>query len=94
MSNIHNLADVKAKYGEKVVETATSFVVNAYGKYQPNISFVLAKDRVEVARERMPGTLAVTLAGVAQGAQIHRVHDVAEVVQGLRLWEAIRKGAA
>lgn len=40
----HTLADVKAKYGEKVVETATSFVVNAYGKYQPNISFVLDKD--------------------------------------------------
>ena len=44
MSNIHTLADVKAKYGEKVIETGTSFVVNAYGKYQPNISFVLAKD--------------------------------------------------
>lgn len=44
MSKNHTLADVKAKYGERVVETATSFVVNAYGKYQPNISFVLAKD--------------------------------------------------
>ena len=44
MSNTHTLADVKAKYGEKVIETGTSFVVNAYGKYQPNISFVLAKD--------------------------------------------------
>lgn len=44
--------------------------------------------------QRMPGTLAVTLAGVAQGAQLHRVHDVAEVAQGLRLWEAIRKGQA
>lgn len=44
MSNTHTLTDVKAKYGEKVIETGTSFVVNAYGKYQPNISFVLAKD--------------------------------------------------
>lgn len=44
MSNIRTLADVKTKYGEKVVETATTFVVNAYGKYRPNISFVLAKD--------------------------------------------------
>ncbi len=35
---------------------------------------------------RMPGTLAVTLAGVAQGVQVHRVHDVAEVAQGLALW--------
>lgn len=44
MFNIHTLADVKAMYGEKVIETGTSFVVNAYGKYQPNISFVLAKE--------------------------------------------------
>lgn len=38
--------------------------------------------------ERMPGTLAVTLAAVAQGVQVHRVHDVAEVAQGLKLWRA------
>ena len=40
------------------------------------------------ARARMPGTLAVTLAAVAQGVQMHRVHDVAEVAQGLALWHA------
>jgi dihydropteroate synthase len=39
--------------------------------------------------DRAPGTLAVTLAAVAQGVQIHRVHDVAEVAQGLRLWRAV-----
>lgn len=44
MSNIRSLADVKAMYGEKVIETGTSYIVNAYGKYQPNISFVLPKD--------------------------------------------------
>jgi dihydropteroate synthase len=44
------------------------------------------------AQDRMPGSLAVTLAGVAQGVQIHRVHDVAEVAQGLRLWRAISEG--
>ena len=44
------------------------------------------------ARVRMPGTLAVTLAGLAQGVQIHRVHDVAEVAQGVRLWRAISEG--
>ncbi|SFJ51923.1 dihydropteroate synthase [Jannaschia pohangensis] len=38
------------------------------------------------AADRMPGTLAVTLAAVAQGIQMHRVHDVAEVAQGLALW--------
>ena len=44
MSNIRTLANVKALYGEKVIETPKSFVINAYGKYLPNISFVLAKD--------------------------------------------------
>ncbi|MEM7640963.1 MAG: dihydropteroate synthase [Pseudomonadota bacterium] len=38
---------------------------------------------------RLPGTLAVTLAAVAQGVQMHRVHDVAEVAQGLALWRAV-----
>ncbi|MCQ0971735.1 dihydropteroate synthase [Paracoccus sp. TK19116] len=42
----------------------------------------------ENAAERMPGTLAVTLAAVAQGVQVHRVHDVAEVRQALALWRA------
>ena len=44
------------------------------------------------ARARVPGTLAVTLAGLGQGAQIHRVHDIAEVAQGLRLWQAVNFG--
>ena len=46
------------------------------------------------ADARGPGTLAVTLAAVAQGVQLHRVHDVAEVAQGLRLWQAITMGEA
>ena len=44
MSNIRTLANVKALYGNKVIETGKTFVVNAYGKYNPNISFVLDKD--------------------------------------------------
>lgn len=40
-------------------------------------------------RDRMAGTLALTLAAVAQGIQIHRVHDAAEIKQGLRLWSAL-----
>lgn len=43
----------------------------------------------EPAAARGPGSLAVTLAAVAQGVQIHRVHDVAEIRQGLRLWQAV-----
>ncbi|MGK7653536.1 dihydropteroate synthase [Roseovarius sp. B08] len=42
----------------------------------------------EEARHRAPGSIAVTLAGVAQGVQIHRVHDVAETAEALRLWMA------
>ena len=64
MSNIHThtLADVKAKYGEKVIETGTSFIINAYGKYQPNISFVLAKDYAKVGTPLLGLSLLATLA--------------------------------
>ena len=44
------------------------------------------------ATDRFPGTLAVTLAAVAQGIQIHRVHDVAQTRQGLSLWRAVTEG--
>jgi len=37
----------------------------------------------------LPGTLAATLAGLDRGAQIHRVHDVAEAAQALAIWRAI-----
>ncbi|AUH34992.1 dihydropteroate synthase [Paracoccus tegillarcae] len=43
----------------------------------------------ETASERAPGTLALTIAAAAQGIQIHRVHDVAMIKQGLRLWDAL-----
>lgn len=39
---------------------------------------------------RAPGSIAVGLAGLAQGVQILRVHDVAETAQALRLWRAVR----
>jgi dihydropteroate synthase len=41
------------------------------------------------AAARMPGSVAVALAGVAQGVQMIRVHDVAETRQALRLWQAV-----
>ncbi len=43
----------------------------------------------EEAAARMPGSVAVALAGVAQGAQMLRVHDAAETRQALRLWQAV-----
>ena len=38
---------------------------------------------------RMPGSVAVALAAVAQGVQVLRVHDVAATRQALDLWQAI-----
>ena len=46
------------------------------------------------AAKRMPGSLAVALAGVAQGMQMIRVHDVAQTRQALSLWRAATKGEA
>jgi dihydropteroate synthase len=44
------------------------------------------------ATARMPGSLAVTLAALGQGVQMHRVHDVNEVAQGIALWRAVMIG--
>jgi dihydropteroate synthase len=41
------------------------------------------------ARDRVPGSLAVALHGVRQGAQLLRVHDVAETRQALNLQQAL-----
>lgn len=38
---------------------------------------------------RLPGSLAAALAGLDRGAQILRVHDVAETVQAAAVWRAI-----
>ena len=46
------------------------------------------------AQKRLPGSLAVALAGVAQGMQMIRVHDVAETRQALSLWQAATTGEA
>ncbi|WP_374299900.1 dihydropteroate synthase [Paracoccus sp. (in: a-proteobacteria)] len=51
--------------------------------------FIGAIGGADVPAERSPGTLALTLAAVAQGVQVHRVHDVRGLVQGLRLWQAV-----
>lgn len=46
------------------------------------------------APARMPGSVAVALAGVAQGVQMIRVHDVPETRQALLLWQAVNGGQA
>jgi dihydropteroate synthase len=51
--------------------------------------FIGAIGRAEAADARAPGSIAMALAGVAQGVQITRIHDVAETRQALRLWQAL-----
>jgi dihydropteroate synthase len=51
--------------------------------------FIGSIGRAEAPAARMPGSLAVALAGFGQGVQITRVHDVTETRQALRLWQAL-----
>jgi dihydropteroate synthase len=44
------------------------------------------------AARRAPGSVALALAGVAQGAQVLRVHDVWETRQALTLWRSVTTG--
>jgi dihydropteroate synthase len=45
------------------------------------------------ADKRLPGSLALALAGASQGVQILRVHDAEESVQALRIWRGLRDSA-
>ncbi|MEF3046165.1 dihydropteroate synthase [Pseudotabrizicola sp. L79] len=54
--------------------------------------FIGTLSGAEEAQRRMPGSVAVALAGVAQGAQMIRVHDVSETRQALSLWLAATQG--
>jgi dihydropteroate synthase len=51
--------------------------------------FIGSIGRAEAPGDRAPGSIATALAGVAQGAQIIRIHDVAETRQALRLWQSL-----
>lgn len=50
--------------------------------------FIGTIGNAESPEGRDAGTLAVTLAAVAQGVQIHRVHNIEAVAQGIALWMA------
>ncbi|MFM7334617.1 MAG: dihydropteroate synthase [Tabrizicola sp.] len=51
--------------------------------------FIGTIGQAEAADARAPGSIVTALAGVAQGVQIVRVHDVPETRQALRLWHAL-----
>jgi dihydropteroate synthase len=57
-------------------------------------SVIGAVTGVTLAAERVHGSLAAALAGVSQGAQIVRVHDVAATRQALDVWRAATSGKA
>ena len=46
-----------------------------------------------IARALNVSGFALALAGVERGAQIVRVHDVAETVQAIRVWRGLRDAA-
>lgn len=54
--------------------------------------FIGAISGTDDAAARLPGSLAVALAGLAQGVQITRVHDVVETQQAFALWRAVNFG--
>lgn len=56
-------------------------------------SFIGTVAREPEAQRRLPGSIAAALWAAQQGAQILRVHDVAETVQALDVWQAMQQGA-
>ncbi|HUF85854.1 MAG TPA: dihydropteroate synthase [Thermohalobaculum sp.] len=55
--------------------------------------FIGVLSGVGEARRRVAGSIAAGLGGLAQGAHILRVHDVAETRQALEVWRAIVQDA-
>jgi dihydropteroate synthase len=56
-------------------------------------TFVGALSREEPAEARLPGSLAAALRGLDQGVQIVRVHDVAETMQAVKIWQGMKDAA-
>ncbi len=52
-------------------------------------SFLGAITGEDEPRRRLPGSLAAGLFALARGAAILRVHDVAETVQAIKVWQAL-----
>ncbi len=57
-------------------------------------SFIGKLTAAKSADQRLPGSLAAAVQAAAQGAQIVRVHDVAETRQALELWQGANQGTA
>jgi dihydropteroate synthase len=55
--------------------------------------FIGALSNEAPADRRLPGSLALAMKAVEQGAQIVRVHDVPETVQALKVWRGLKDQA-
>ncbi len=78
----HNLALLRG-LGDLRVE-GCALLVGASRK-----GFIGKLSRGEDTSRRLPGSLAVALHAASAGADILRVHDVAETRQALRIWQAL-----
>jgi len=56
-------------------------------------TFIGALSSEAPVERRLGGSIGLAVLGAAQGAQILRVHDVAETVQALRVWRGLRDQA-
>lgn len=56
-------------------------------------SFIARLSQGETPKDRLGGSLAGVAAGLARGVQIFRVHDVAETLQMIAVWQAIEKSS-
>jgi dihydropteroate synthase len=83
----HNLALIEAL--PILVQIGCPIMLGASRK-----RFIGTLSGVEHAEDRLAGSLAVALAGAARGAAILRVHDVAETIQALAVWQACATGRA
>ncbi|MEI6557656.1 MAG: dihydropteroate synthase [Rhodospirillaceae bacterium] len=56
--------------------------------------FIAALSNGEPPRDRVAGTLAASLAGLDQGCQLLRIHDLAAFTQARAVWEGLHPGRA
>lgn len=80
----HNLALLRALPRLRVAGAAMLVGVSRKG-------FIGALSAAATPADRLPGSLAAGLAAVEGGADILRVHDVAETRQALDVWRGIRR---
>ncbi len=55
--------------------------------------FIGALAKEEPVERRLPGSLTIATAALAQGVQLLRVHDVPETVQTVQVWRGLRDAA-